>query len=438
MTSGKEPLNIVILGASFAGLSVAHHFLDNTLSRLGTTSAAQPYRLILISPSTHIYWNIGAPRKLVANSLIHDSEAFVAIEPGFRRHKDADVVFIQGNCLAWSPEKREVTIECIGARAQKRCSQVLSKRESGKADAASPKTPAISITASLSPPQTITYHALILATGTSAHSNLLSLHGPHTHTQSALKAFHKQLPSSTSIVVCGGGPSGVETAGQLATYLNHRSNMPAFLTGQQQKNLTLQDCPRKVITLVTGTTRLLPNLAEKVSRQAEKQLRSLGVRVIKNTRVVGTAADSKEYNSTAGSGGVNAGTKTRVTLSDGRTLLTDLFVAATGVSPNTAYAPPGLLDAAGYVATDALTLRVPGAGDRVYAIGDCASYSANYVLDVYAAVGPLMGNMHKDLVSFELRQANSYGGNDEQIASMPDVLFERKAVVDSQLCPITR
>ena len=50
----NQPLNIVVLGASFAGLSVAHAFLDTTLVQLRTTSAAPNYRQILISPSTHI------------------------------------------------------------------------------------------------------------------------------------------------------------------------------------------------------------------------------------------------------------------------------------------------------------------------------------------------------------------------------------------------
>ena len=53
---GAEPLNIVILGASYAGLSCAHHFLDHTTSRLRITSAAPNYRLVIINPSTHLYW----------------------------------------------------------------------------------------------------------------------------------------------------------------------------------------------------------------------------------------------------------------------------------------------------------------------------------------------------------------------------------------------
>lgn len=60
---GIEPLNIIVLGASFAGLSCAHHFLDYTINRLRITKAAPNYRLILISPSTvSDCFNQNAPR----------------------------------------------------------------------------------------------------------------------------------------------------------------------------------------------------------------------------------------------------------------------------------------------------------------------------------------------------------------------------------------
>lgn len=51
---GTEPLNVVVLGASYAGLAVAHHFLDHTINQLRITSSAPNYRLIVVSPSTPI------------------------------------------------------------------------------------------------------------------------------------------------------------------------------------------------------------------------------------------------------------------------------------------------------------------------------------------------------------------------------------------------
>lgn len=418
----------MVVGASFAGLSIAHHFLDQTIERLKARNSTQAYRLVLVSPSTHIYWNIGAPRTLVAGNLIEEPEAFVAIEPGFDRHQGADWTFVQAICVKWTPEQNEIIVEPIGALAQKRCSQVMVKRKSGSVT--SPKTPS-SANGSLSSQQAIPYHALILATGTSADSELLSLHGPHTRTIGALKDFHKAIPKATSITVCGGGPSGVETAGQLATYLNHQSLMPSFLSGAQQQNLLgLKKCPRKAITLITSSSRLLPNLKPKIGYKAEVMLAELGVNVIKNVRVMSTSPSTSSKESG----------KTRVELSDNRVLLTDLYIPATGVSPNTSYAPSSLTDSGGYIVTDAKTLRVPNAGERVYAIGDCASYSSNYVLDVYVAVSPLMHNLCNDLRVAELRKANPYPGNvnEPEIEGMKDEILNRDEVIKGQLCPITR
>lgn len=187
----KRPLNIVVLGASFAGLSVAHGFLDETINRLGKTSVKTVYRLVIISPSSHLYWNIAAPRTLVAPGLIKESDAFIPIEPGFRRHKGKNFVFIQALATSWDREARTVQIEVIGPQAQKRAGQMDGSRKSGVQDKYS-----------------IPYHALIIATGTSAHSPLLSLHGPHAKTMKALRVNHQHLKEASSIVIAGGGPSG--------------------------------------------------------------------------------------------------------------------------------------------------------------------------------------------------------------------------------------
>lgn len=130
--------------------------------------------------------------------------------------------------------------------------------------------------------------------------------------------------------------------------------------------------------------------------------------------------------------------QTKITLSDNTTMLADVYIAATGVSPNTSYAPSKLLNHKGYVLTNPGTLRVEDAGERVHAIGDGASYSANYVLDVYAAIPALTANLAKDLWAWELQAANPYGGQEDEIAAVQDVILERPGRIDSQLCPITR
>jgi NADH dehydrogenase FAD-containing subunit len=407
----NQPLNIVVLGASFAGLSIAHAFLDTTLAQLRTTSAAPNYRLILISPSTHIYWNIGAPRALVALGLIKQDDLFIPIEPGFQRHKGRPYTIIQGRALRWDSNARTVEVELLGSAAEKRYSQLSTTSSAQKRRSDNPLSPI-----SDSPrTQIVPYHALIIATGSSAHSNLLSLHGPHTDTIAALTAIHSKLAAAKSIVVCGGGTSGIETAGQLATYLNYSRHWPVR---------RLVASPKKII-LLTGSARCLPTFPLKQSKKAERKLQSLGVDIRHNVRVTSTKED------------FDLTDQVKVELDDDTTLIVDAYIPCTGVSPNAAFAPPNLRDADGYVKTNAATCRVDEAGARVYALGDVASFSQNYTLDAYAAVPVVQANLLNDLLAHELRLGSPYGGNQDAIDALKDEIYVRRDK-DSQLCPVTR
>ncbi|KAK5119811.1 hypothetical protein LTR85_007137 [Meristemomyces frigidus] len=404
---GAEPLNIVILGASFGGLSCAHHFLDYTINHLRKTSTSPNYRLVIVSPSTHIYWNIGAPRALVSPGLIKHEDAFIPIEPGFHRHRGHQFTIIQGECVAMDTSARSLTIELIGNTAQKRCSQI-NKRGSKMLSpiANSDVTPKV---------QTIMYHALLMCTGSSANSDLLSLHGPHYNTIGALNAFHAKVAQAKSIVVCGGGCSGVETAGQLATFLNLTRR---WGVARKVKN------PKQII-LISGSDRCLPRLKPAISAKAEKMLRKLGVDVKHNIRVI---AAEEDFDLTG---------SCKIALNDDTSVIADLYVACTGVQPNSGYVPQELRDEKGYVRTNPGTMRVDAAGLRTYSIGDVASYSQNYVLDVYAAVPVVMHNLLNDLIAHELRLASPYGGNQDKIDALEDEVYVQRHV-DSQLCPISR
>lgn len=406
---GSEPLNIVILGASFGGLSCAHHFLDYTINRLRITKAAPNYRLVLISPSTHIYWNIGAPRALVSPDLMKREDLFIPVEPGFHRHRGHNFSIVQGEAVALDPSARTVTIELIGSTAQKRASQI-NKRSSRQIRPASMQ--------SLSPKvQTIGYHAIIMATGSSAHSNLLSLHGPHLNTMGELNTFHARIAAAKSIVVCGGGCSGVETAGQLATYLNYTCHWPVKKRSKEAKR----------IVLITGSDRCLPMHKPKISMKAEKMLRKLGVEIKHGVRVIA----AKE--------GFDLTGQTKIELNNNTSLIADVYIPCTGVEPNSAYVPTEMKDAEGYILTNGSSLRIdhPLAGVRTYAIGDVASYSYNYVLDVYAAVPILMHNLLNDLLAHEYQLASPYGGNQDKVDELEDESYVQRRV-DSQLCPISR
>ncbi|EKG18900.1 FAD-dependent pyridine nucleotide-disulfide oxidoreductase [Macrophomina phaseolina MS6] len=377
-----ETLDIVILGASFAGLSVAHNLLNNVLPRLHTLDGVPDYRVVLVAPSSHLYWNIAAPRALVSSEVVPFEKMFSPVMKGFENYSPEEFVFVQGTAGLVDTAQRTVTITLAVRPKPDHRHSILSTAT----EKTLPK-PRGSLV------KTLKYHALIFATGTSADSPLLSLHGPHEKTQAALGDFHKRLRNANSIVVVGGGASGVETAGQLAVYFNSAPSRPLLARLRLRKALDPLACdpPRtpKTITLISGHDRLLSNLAPKYGKKAEKKLRRNHVHILHNIRLVAAAS--------------TAAGQTACHLNNDTTITSDLFVACTGVKPNTTFLPSGLVDAAGYIETHPSTLRVKEGGARVYAIGDCAAYSKNYTVDVYDAVPVVVHNIRNDLLAHELR-----------------------------------
>jgi len=190
----RETVDIVILGGSYAALSVAHQFLYKTIHELRTTSTAPRYRVVLVAPNTHLFWNIGAPRAICTNDIDEAEQYFFPFLDSFNFYEHDEFLFIQGEAIAVDFGQKTVDIALVLTEASK-----------GKG---------------LSGPISIDYHALIIATGSSAHSDLLSLHGTQEETINTIRRFRAELPSAGSCVIVGGGPSGVECAGQLATWVN--------------------------------------------------------------------------------------------------------------------------------------------------------------------------------------------------------------------------
>jgi NADH dehydrogenase FAD-containing subunit len=115
------------------------------------------------------------------------------------------------------------------------------------------------------------------------------------------------------------------------------------------------------------------------------------VTVIKNTQVTDVAPGN--------AGTANAlTTNATVTLADGKSIKADIYIPATGTTPNTAFVDESLLEPDGRVQTNASTLRVEKAGPRVYAIGDASSYARPAVHNIMSAVPVLCANIKRDLL----------------------------------------
>src|SRR6202034_569162 len=116
--------------------------------------------------------------------------------------------------------------------------------------------------------RSLSYDQLVIATGSHVRTNLpFKPVGTHEETLAALHSLQKQIDVAKSIVVAGAGPTGVETAGELA----------AAYGGE------------KDITLIVGGERALQasHVLPSVSQVVETDLQKLGVELVHNTQVTG-------------------------------------------------------------------------------------------------------------------------------------------------------
>jgi apoptosis-inducing factor 2 len=320
--------NIVILGGNFAGVSTAHYLLRHVLPSLNsTTGDRSEYKVTLISPSDHTFYKIGAPRALVSAEIVPLDKSFASIPDAFSDYKTSEFSFIQGEAVQVDEAAKTVSVNSAGNTKN----------------------------------TLVLYNSLVIATGTTSTSPLWTLHGDYKHTTAAFEDMHKRLPQAKTILIAGGGPGGVETAGEIA-YLYKP----------------------KDITILSGGTRLLPRLRHTgVAKAAERQLESLNVKTIHNI---------KATSSTELSDG-----KTSVRLSDGSTKTVDIYINATGGAPNTSFLPASWLDDSKRIAADMSTLRATNAPAGVYSIGDAASFSKGSVMDAQWAVPALGYSIWSDL-----------------------------------------
>ncbi|KAE9373759.1 FAD/NAD(P)-binding domain-containing protein [Stipitochalara longipes BDJ] len=211
--------------------------------------------------------------------------------------------------------------------------------------------------------ESVHYDSLIIATGTTSNSPLWTLHNSFQETKAAFETLNSSLETAKTILIAGGGPAGVETTGEIAYKYKGAG---------------------KDITLLSGQDALLTYLQHPgVSRIAENQLSALGVKTVHKLRVVSSSL-------------VSSG-KTEVVLSDGTKREVDLYIDATGGTPNSSFLPASWLDERKKVVAEVSTLRATAAGKNIYSIGDVASFSKGNVMDSTWAIPALGYSVYEDL-----------------------------------------
>jgi NADH:ubiquinone reductase (H+-translocating) len=168
------------------------------------------------------------------------------------------------------------------------------------------------------------YDALVIATGADTNffgnANLMKNAFPMKSTVEALQLRHRllhnfedaltakdaaELQSLMTIVIVGGGPTGVELSGAIADMKRY----------QLPKDYPELDFNRMKIFLLEGTGKTLASMSEQSSIQSGKYLEKLGVTVMTNSIL-------KEFDGQ------------KITLQNGDTINTQLVIWAAGIKGN--------------------------------------------------------------------------------------------------------
>ncbi|KAI1338879.1 FAD/NAD(P)-binding domain-containing protein [Xylariaceae sp. FL0016] len=389
MAQDSKQRNIVILGGSYAGISVAHWTMQHTLPRLPDS---QSYIVVLVSASSQTMCRPACPRALISDNQFPPEKLFVDIAKQFGQYSMSHGLdrgnfrFVHGAATHVDLKARTVAVSLTSAN-------------------------------SVTTEEILPFHSLVIATGASSTSPLLGL-GPGLDAESLKQhwsTFRRALPTARHIVIAGGGPGGVETAGELGEHLNGRSGWFHLSPSN----------PRVQITLLNSGSNILPQLRPSIAQDAETYLARVGVNVTNNARVVSVSPAGAGFQE-------NVSGMATVMLENGKQIEADLYIPATAMKPHTSFLPASLLAQDGRVCTNA-ALRVSADGaSRIYALGDCADYAKPAVHSVLAAVPVLSSNLRRDLLL-----PNDYEGTCAAIPAEEDRIF-KEDMRETQMVPVGR
>jgi len=187
----------------------------------------------------------------------------------------------------------------------------------------------------------------VLATGSAFSNSLMrAIGGVSIDERKAFyRSYHDRIADSQRIVIVGGGPIGVEVAGEI-----------------------IENYPRKSITLVEAGPRLLAGTSEAAAEYATRFLKGRGVTILTNERFDRDGSGSADAFAAGG----------EVRTNRGRSISYDLLIWCIGGKPNTGYMKAHFqtsLNAAGRIRV-APDLRVAGF-ENVFALGDITDLDEN-------------------------------------------------------------
>ncbi|KAJ5625071.1 hypothetical protein N7510_001380 [Penicillium lagena] len=344
------PVNVVIVGGSFAGLNIAHALLKDVPN----------VKIVLINPSPSWYFPIAAPRILAKPTAFRAEQYLIPIKDILAKYPSDKVEFIAGTATAIDATAKTVSV---------------TETDSEKA-------------------KSVSYDYLVIASGSTTDATTGRITGtplPFKQTgrddmKQLIEASQQLIQNAKEIVIAGAGPIGVELAGELAE-----------AAAQNGKAGEVS------ITLVSATDRVLPSLKTGGSAAAKQLLEQKKIKVITSRRVT----DVEE--ATPSDGTKKSWT---VSLDNGDKLTADLYFPTTGVLPNNSFIPAPFLDKDGWVKVDK-ELRVQGDDSKaslpIYAAGDITNNWQRFSFKAVEQAGVVATNLKADILGKGGRKVYNQG-----------------------------
>ncbi|KAH8652385.1 hypothetical protein BX600DRAFT_501662 [Xylariales sp. PMI_506] len=329
---------VVILGAGFAGVPLAHYLM----SRVAPSDPE--LRVVLVSPNDHFYWVVASPRFVIPGQL-DESKYMFPIDKSFSKYPASQFEFVAGSAARLVPESNSVVVA------------LNSGSGSGSGDGAE---------------RTIPYHTLVVATGSNSLEGMpWKGTGTTAQTRASVRQLQEAIAAADSIVVAGAGATGVEFTGELGSEYGK--------TG------------KKSITIISADTLPLgSNILTSVREAARNELTKLKVEVVGGATVTSVSV---------GDGGKKV---IELTKKDGSktTLKADLFVPTYGAAINTQFAPEDMWGLDGRLEQNT-SLRSPKY-KNIFIVGDAGNLQSRQLSYADAQVRHLAKHFSKYLKTGEI------------------------------------
>ncbi|KAH7166207.1 hypothetical protein EDB81DRAFT_781729 [Dactylonectria macrodidyma] len=289
---------IVVLGAGPAAIPVVRQTMVNTVLKRDNL------KIVLVSPNANFHWPVATPRAVVPGQL-PDEKIMIPLAPTFAEYPPSKFEFVLGKASSLDPASNTVAVELDAGGSRE-----------------------------------INYHTLVIATGARARDDMpWKAVGNAEQTKQKIHTLQEQIKNAKTIVIAGGGMTGVETAGEL---------------GFEYKG------KKEVVLVYNEDLPLSAPASQAVRKQTKAELEKLKVKLIPNSTVTNVTVQGND-------------TILELRASDGTTksITAQAYLPAIGVIPNTEFVPQALLDSKQFV-KQTTYLQVEG-HKNIFVIGDAGS-----------------------------------------------------------------